>query len=269
MDFRVDFTSDNILPDGNNFGQVGEHNAAILVITPPKEMTDNAEILYFCLACEVGREYIKSVVRSELYEKAETIRVPLWQQATISETAKLQLEGYDGNNNVIIKSKLVAYNLNPSANGLQVERDINGGSLAGSVAKLSKEIAEMNEQRPQMVDGVVDYTEIAMFTTDPTLVVIETSLLPENARVKKIEIPDIMNQTNEYVSLEDVIAKDTENGYSSPYYIMYPKNMIGNFFTTAAIVVFSAMSTNSFYTTVEANLFMDQKIKIYYEIEEN
>ncbi len=143
MDFRVDFTSENVLPDGSNFGYVGEHNAATLVITPPKKMTDNAEILYVCLACEVGREYTKIVVRSEMYEKAAEIRVPLWAQATIGEEGKLQLEGYDGNNNILIKSELISYVLSPSANGVQSATDMNGGSLAETVAKNSKRIEEL------------------------------------------------------------------------------------------------------------------------------
>ena len=143
MDFRVDFTSENILPDGSNFGYVGEHNAATLVITPPAEMTENAEILYYCLACEVGREYIKTVVRSEMYEKAAEIRIPLWGQATIGESAKLQLEAYDGNDNLLVKSELIDYVLSPSANGVQAATDMNGGSLAASVAENKKRIEEL------------------------------------------------------------------------------------------------------------------------------
>lgn len=145
MEFRVDFTSENILPDGSNFGYVGEHNAATLVITPPASMTDNAEIKYICLACEVGKEFIKSVVRSELYEKAAEIRIPLWSQATISESAKLQLEGYDGNEKLLIKSELVDYVLSPSADGVSSNADMNGGSLIGQVASITAEIKELKE----------------------------------------------------------------------------------------------------------------------------
>lgn len=145
MDFRVDFTSENILPDGSNFGYVGEHNAATLVITPPKEMTDNTEILYVCLACEVGREFIKTVVHSEMYEKAAEIRVPLWAQATIGEEGKLQLEGYDGNEKLLIKSELVDYVLSPSAAGVSSNADMNGGSLIGQVASITAEIKELKE----------------------------------------------------------------------------------------------------------------------------
>ncbi len=143
MEFRVDFTSENILPDGSNFGKVGEHNAATLVITPPAEMTDNPEIFYICLACEVGSEFIKTVVRSEMYEKAAEIRVPLWGQATVGESAKLQLEGYDGNDNILIKSELIDYVLSPSANGVQAATDMSGGSLAATVAANKKGIEEL------------------------------------------------------------------------------------------------------------------------------
>lgn len=145
MEFRVDFTSENILPDGSNFGYVGEHNAATLVITPPASMTDNAEIKYICLACEVGKEFIKSVVRSELYEKAAEIRIPLWSKATISESAKLQLEAYDGNEELLIKSELVDYALRPSANGMQVSTDLKGNNLAATVASNTKRIQQIED----------------------------------------------------------------------------------------------------------------------------
>ena len=98
-----------------------------------------------CLACEVGKEFIKSVVRSELYEKAAEIRIPLWSQATISESAKLQLEAYDGNEKLLIKSELVDYVLSPSADGMQVSTDLKGNSLAATVASNTAEIKELKE----------------------------------------------------------------------------------------------------------------------------
>lgn len=146
MEFRVDFTSDNTFPDGNNFGYVGEHNAATLVITPPASMTDNAEIKYICLACEVGKDFIKAVVRSELYEKTAEIKIPLWAQATVGESAKLQLEGYDGNEKLLIKSKLVDYSLDPSTNGSQATKDFNGNSLAATVAKNTESIKNLAKE---------------------------------------------------------------------------------------------------------------------------
>lgn len=52
MEFRVDFTSENILPDGSNFGCAGKHNAATRVITPPTLKADNDKIQYTCLVPE-------------------------------------------------------------------------------------------------------------------------------------------------------------------------------------------------------------------------
>ncbi len=131
---RVNFTSENILPDGNIFGKMGEHNANVLEITPPAEMSANESIALYCVAFEVGRDFIKNVVRSEMIAKAATISVPLWHQTTVGESVKFQLEAYDGENNLLVKSQLVEGVFLPSVSGVQSAGEYGCNGMAASVA---------------------------------------------------------------------------------------------------------------------------------------
>lgn len=201
MEFRVDFSSENILPDGNNFGYVGEHNAATLVITPPASMTDNAEIKYICLACEVGNDYIKSVVHSQLYEKAAEIRIPLWSQATISESAKLQLEAYDGNEKLLIKSELVDYVLSPSAKGTRVVIDAKNNFVAILAANTAARHTHTNQRT------VLDLLEI-----DRDGIHLLLSNYGTLAYVSDVPNPVPANDINNYFVAENPVR----NGYIGP-----------------------------------------------------
>lgn len=120
----------------------------------------------------------------------------------------------------------------------------------------------------QMMEAIVDNTAIIHNTFNTYTMAFEADL-PSNARVKRIEIPDIVNETNEYISLDDMVFKDVENGFAAPYYIIYPKNQEGFYLTNiAAVVVFTYQVTNRYYDNVLANNFSGLTIKIYYEIEE-
>ena len=118
-----------------------------------------------------------------------------------------------------------------------------------------------------MVEALCDYIEAAAYVSG-SCILFETSKLPSNARVCKIEIPDVVNQTDDYIDLNDMVAKDTENRYNAPYYIMFPKDMLGDFLKIVAIVVFTS-DTNQYHGAINAQLLFDKTIRIYYEIEDN
>jgi hypothetical protein len=125
-----------------------------------------------------------------------------------------------------------------------------------------------SEPKPVLppIEAVVDFAEAHIHTQNTNCITIETSLLPNNARAKKIEIPDIVSGTDEYIQLEDMVAKDPM-GLGSSYFVMYPKNAQGVFYTVAACVVFPTFP-NSFYDAVDTGVFDNKTIKIYYDIEE-
>jgi hypothetical protein len=116
------------------------------------------------------------------------------------------------------------------------------------------------------IEAVVDFATTFIHAEYPDSMAIETSLLPSNARVKKIEIPDVVNGTDEYIQLEDMVAKDPE-GLVNPYFVMYPKNATGMYTTIAASAVFPQLK-NRFHSAAASQAFVDKIIKIYYEVEE-
>lgn len=117
--------------------------------------------------------------------------------------------------------------------------------------------------KPILVDD--KFVECVIHGSITNCISIETNTLPDNAKVKKIEIPDIVNGTNNYISLEDLIKVDPV-GVQAPYFVVYP-NAPGMFLQTVALVVFPIL-TNSFYDCVASSSFVGTTIKIYYEIEE-
>lgn len=134
---------------------------------------------------------------------------------------------------------------------------------------------DVGAPKPKILSAIVDGYEEGVPTAIihagfyPVSIGIDVDGFPTNARVKRIEIPDVVNETDEYIILEDMATKDAENGFSSPYFIMYPKNAEGIYASSlVALVVFPLEMTNAFYDAATANLFSGKEIKIYYEIEE-
>lgn len=108
---------------GNTFaGHIGEHNAITLVITPPKSMSDNDNIINYAVAFETkdGSRYL-----SDTYAKSTSIETPLYSQLTTSDILYIQLEGYAEDKNIIVKSDVVFLRIGSSLGG--------GSAVDGSV----------------------------------------------------------------------------------------------------------------------------------------
>lgn len=128
------------------------------------------------------------------------------------------------------------------------------------------EIAEMVKPNLRVIEAVVDGDDATIHNQIPATLTVERNM-PHNARVKRVEIPDVVNGTDEYIALEDMISKDPGYGLEAPYFIMYPKNRIGMYGVgIVAGVVFPTYVPNSYFEQVD--LFNGKTIKIYYEIEE-
>lgn len=129
---HIDFLNpENPLPDGNILGNQGEHNATILAVTPPAEMTANEEITSYRIAFELTN---CRAVRSKAIAKADVISLPIFSQITSSETVAVQLEGYDENGDVIVKSpKIKKFKFNPSVCGVELPPSDSPNSMATEV----------------------------------------------------------------------------------------------------------------------------------------
>ncbi len=126
---RIDFNAENILPDGDLIGRMGEHNATDLVITPTEEMTACEEIIsYIAAFVTEGR-----IIRTDFQPKAEQITVPLCAQFTQGHTLSVQLEGYDGKGSLVVKSPVALLRLLPSAGGDETDYDSENGGLVSQI----------------------------------------------------------------------------------------------------------------------------------------
>ncbi len=102
--FRVDFNLEEPFPDGKKLGNIGEKNASQLIITPPAELAENEEIVSYIAAFAT----VKGAVRLGPFEKAETLTVPLISSLTVGYLLALQLEAFDGEGKLIVKSPLLS-----------------------------------------------------------------------------------------------------------------------------------------------------------------
>ena len=123
-------------------GYIGEHNATRLEIVPPADMQTNNDIVSCCVVFETGG----LLIHSEKLDFAETMHLMLPIQLTMNKNIKLQLEAYDSDGQIIMKSQTVTglVFLN-SPTGIDTEYD---DTLAPAIAGAFKgeEFVEIDEK---------------------------------------------------------------------------------------------------------------------------
>lgn len=125
----IDFTAAKLLPDGNDLGYIGEHNATEITVIPPVEMANCESIATYVVAFATSN----GVLYSDSFLKSEEITVPLTAKLTTDYYLGVQLEGYDSEGELVVKSPLVTQlQLSPSARGMGSETD--SGSISGGVS---------------------------------------------------------------------------------------------------------------------------------------
>lgn len=238
-EIRIDFTAEEMLPDGNEIGRIGEHNATDLIITPPAEMSGCEEIVSYIAAFVTDGK----IIRSESYEKAETITVPLCSQLTQDHTLGVQLEGYDGIGSLVVKSKLVTgLHLMPSAGGDVEEFDCEDGGIvsqinANTLARHSHANKTVLDKLGES-DGILTFGgEPAMNTKTKTIELniddgeaevfvepfnlfffvcdfsFETPPIPKGSRIISIELNTDVEGADEWVDLRNMVAYDRNSPY--------------------------------------------------------
>lgn len=123
----IDFTKSPVEISNRILGKQGEHNATELVITPPIEMTANEKIVNYSVVFQTGA-YKKFF--SKIIEKSEMLTVPIERDVTQVNCLSIQLEAYDGEENLIIKSECIDnLILEPSVVGAEQKSQINSGVI--------------------------------------------------------------------------------------------------------------------------------------------
>lgn len=115
-------------------GYIGEHNATELLIIPPAEMAENAAVTAYVAVFTTGGKRIVS----RTYGNSEEICVPIWQQLTQNPVLNVQLEAYDGDGELVVKSPMVYLALLPAARGAETETDYGSDGIAAEIAENTK-----------------------------------------------------------------------------------------------------------------------------------
>lgn len=151
--FRILFPSaENQLPDGDFAGYVGEHNATLLEITPPKEMTDCSDIATYRIAFELTN---CRAVHSDPITKAASISMLLPSQITSSKVIAVQLEGYSADNDLVAKSeKMVKIKFHPSVCGVETGANNEPFGIVSEVTANTK--ARHTHANATVLDGLSD-----------------------------------------------------------------------------------------------------------------
>ena len=157
--FNIDFTAENILPDGSVPGFQGEHNATTLSIIPPDEMTNCEDIVAYKVAFELNN---CRHTRSELLEKTSPVTVLLSSQITSSKEISVQLEGYGADGNLFVKSpKVEKLIFEDSVGGECVDFDGQSGTAAditaNTLARHTHENAEVLNNLAENENGNLTY----------------------------------------------------------------------------------------------------------------
>ena len=141
--FKIDYTSENKLPDGDIVGKYGEHNATLLSITPPSDMTENADIRFYRIAFGLTNS---RTVPSKNLDKAETVSYLLNAQITRSDIISVQLVGYDAENKLVMKSETVKkLKFAESVGGIEVDPDGKSYNIGAEVTALQEKFKDFSE----------------------------------------------------------------------------------------------------------------------------
>lgn len=202
----IDFTKTPAEISDRILGHQGEKNRTRLIITPPAEMTDEPKVISYAVAFQIGAH---KVAHSEICDKADTITVLIDNSVSKTNVISLQLEGYDGEETLLMKSERITdLVFEPSVTG----EEYDGGdesALAEQVAFI-KNIVEKGTDRPTAVTEVPFSGMISLDETNGTTIRLDDQWgqlsLPVGTEIKQIEFkPD---DSEEWTAINQMHEKD-------------------------------------------------------------
>lgn len=281
--FNIDFTAENILPDGSVTGYQGEHNATTLSIVPPDEMTNCEDIVAYKVAFELNN---CRHTRSELLEKTSPVTVLLSSQITSSKEISVQLEGYGEDGNLLVKSpKVEKLIFEDSVGGVCVDFDGQSGTAsditANTLARHIHENAEVLNNLAENENGNLTYKgeEIKggggsgerptaeWVITDADASAVEGSIctigkyeLPEGvdagAEIKDILFP---NSEGNYISIRNLASEDR-----IPYIPLFDKIYYDDYAGAYMVCVLGMIDSTPNWVMNNVNNYVQMSIKVIY-----
>jgi hypothetical protein len=270
----IDFTKSPIEISEAVLGHKGEKNATQLIIKPPTEMSaPDSGIVYYCVAFQIGAHRVS---HSALYEKAETITVPLERSVTQVNVLSLQLEGYDGEENVIIKSDRVDnLTFDVSVDGEEYDGNSGSRNLGAEVAAMQNKLNQFGEDK----NGNLLYKgnpitagrptrevtlsgkngEYYCATLDTTYLIVDTTYSFANGtEIKSIEIL----YDGKWINIYDIARYD---GYATVINMFAVSEEVEFVVGESVLAIISPLHTAGFLTSLLAGPETDIKDTVYEE----
>ncbi len=279
---KIDFSAENMLPDGEYIGRMGEHNATRLIITPPAEMAEcDAIINYVAAFVTEGK-----IIRSDFYPKSEQIEIPICAQLTQDHSLGFQLEGYDGNGGLVVKSAVIGeLKLLPSAGGDEADFDCENSGMVSQInlntlarhehsnAGILGGIGETNgiltyngeavtPQKIRTVELGVDSGDAFIEASGSTFVFSfmindpENPIIPVNADVQSVEYK--ISGDDKWTDIRSIMKYDISVPVLSQTFRVFVSDGIGYF----ALVDFYRNQVNAFHSYVMS--YQIEKLRVTY-----
>lgn len=240
-ELTIDFNLENPLEGGCEAGYIGENNATKLIIKPSAELLSSG--CSFIAAVFLSKGVI---LRSEHFEPAETIEIPLGAHLTQEHYLSVQLEGYSEENLLLCKSPIVSkIQFLPSISGdegeidkddyllkMQVEfnsenRHCHGNSEvlgllgeSGDTLTYNGKPVYVNSREKSVVLSVPDGEIDAMITTGGCISLnvfsysdIKNFVIPADAEIKSVELNIEHESCPEWIDMRDMFSYDTAHPY--------------------------------------------------------
>ena len=146
----VDFTNKPPIISDRYGGELGEHQATMLKITPETEMTQDENIAYYYVVFAVDG----GIAMSRTFTTEEDIEVELWSQLTAKRSLKFQLIASNGETTIIAKSPVVSLYIGDSIKGEVVDEDGNHDSLFAMLNAMKESVDFLDSAVPptEMLD---------------------------------------------------------------------------------------------------------------------
>lgn len=240
-ELTIDFNLENPLSDGCEAGYIGENNATKLIIKPSSELLGSGCSFLVAVFLSKGE-----IFRSEHFEPAETLEIPLGSHLTQEHYLSVQLEGYSEENMLLCKSPMISkIQFLPSISGNEGEIDAddyllkmhielnrenrhNHGNY--DVLNLLGQIGNMLTYNGKPVYGSSEEKSVVLSVSEGEIDAMTTSggynilnifsysdigdfIIPADAEIKSVELNIEHESCPEWIDMRDMFSYDTAHPY--------------------------------------------------------
>ncbi len=284
--FRIDFTLSDPFPDGKRIGEIGEKNAAQLIITPPENLASREEIKSYIVAFSTE----KGPVRIGPFHKAEMLTIPVNNALTVGTALSVQLEGYDADGEFIIKSPVLSgIMISNSIGDCETSDGSQDSVIPGHLHDNLDTLDSFSEE-----SGVLTYKGSEVFSAIKIKTVVLTSLydsfsafadmplsgcftvlagedsdgnpyVPEGSEIVSVEVNIASKENPEWVDLRNMSSAES----FVPYVVNLHRAFYSDFLNGMVIAtVFFPAEKNIFYDAISNYILYGVRVKYIAESEE-